>query len=138
MVFRKLLVIAVLSVLPHKVEASTDIELLASTVYLEARGASKREKYLVARTVVNRKAHKDFPGTINKVIKEKPHQFAHNKKIHKNSPAYKDSLAAAKKALRIPANHKSVLYFHDKSYKKGFDWARPLIKTKHFIFYGDK
>lgn len=137
MVFKKLLIITVLSVLPLKGAASTEVELLASTVYLEARGASKREKFLVARAVVNRRAHKSFPTTIRQVIKEHK-QFAHGKKIHKNSPAYKDSLAAARKALRIPANHKSVLYFHDKSYKKGFDWARPLIKTKHFIFYGNK
>ena len=137
MVFKKFLLISLLSFLPIVPVKANEIEVLASTVYLEARGASKREKFLVARTVINRRAHKSFPSSIKKIVKGKK-QYAHNKLVNKNSTAYKDSLDAAKKALMTPANPKSILYFHDKSYKKGFEWARPLIKTRNFTFYGDK
>ena len=137
MVLRKSLILAVFLAAPTNLAHASELDLLASTVYLEARGASKREKFLVARTVINRRAHKSFPSSIKKIVKGKK-QYAHNKLVNKNSTAYKDSLDAVKKALMTPANPKSILYFHDKSYKKGFDWARPLIKTRNFTFYGDK
>lgn len=136
MVFKKGLILAFFLATPTKLAHANELDLLASTVYLEARGASKREKFLVARVIVNRKKHKDFPGTVAKVLKQHK-QFAKRKPINKDSQAYKDSLHAAKKALKAQANPKSIIYFHDKSYKKGFGWARPLITTKHFIFYGD-
>ena len=148
MVFKKLLIGSMLLLGAHSQAAELlpkkEIEALAHTVYFEARGASKRDKYLVARVIINRAAHKDFPHSINGVIGQKKptrqFKFTKNKrrKIDTRSKEYKDSLKAARKALSVPANPKSVLYFHDKTYKRRFTWARPLIDTKSFIFYGEK
>ena len=148
MVFKKLLIGSLLllgglsaqaAVLPKK-----EVEALAHTVYFEARGTTKREKYLVARVIINRTAHKNFPRSINSVINQKKpirqFEFTKNKrrKIDTRSKEYQDSLKAARKALSIPANPNSVLYFHDKTYGRRFTWAKPLIATKSFIFYGEK
>lgn len=149
MVLKKLLIGSILllggissqsaELLPKK-----EVEALAHSVYFEASGTTKREKYLVARVIINRTAHKDFPHSINGVIGQKKparqFKFTKNKlrKIDTRSKEYQDSLKAARKALSVPADPKSVLYFHDKTYKRGFTWARPLIATKSFIFYGEK
>lgn len=148
MVFKKLLVGSLLLLGAHSHAAELlpkkELEALAHTVYFEARGASKRDKYLVARVVINRSAHKSFPHSINAVISQKKpirqFEFTKNKrrKIDIRSKEYQDSLKAARKALRVPANPNSVLYFHDRTNGRRFMWAKPLIATKSFIFYGEK
>lgn len=148
MVLKKLLVGSLLLLGAHSQAAEPlpkkELEALAHTVYFEARGASKRDKYLVARVVINRSAHKSFPHSINAVISQKKpirqFEFTKNKrrKIDTRSEEYQDSLKAARKALRVPANPNSVLYFHDRTYGRRFTWAKPLIATKSFIFYGEK
>ena len=148
MVFKKLLMGSLLLLRVHSQAAELlpkkELEALAHTVYFEARGASKRDKYLVARVVINRSAHKSFPHSINAVISQKKpirqFEFTKNKrrKIDTRSKEYQDSLKAARKALRVPANPNSVLYFHDRTYGRRFTWAKPLIATKSFIFYGEK
>lgn len=148
MVLKKLLIGSLLLLGAHSQAAEIlpkkEVEALAHSVYFEARGTTKREKYLVARVIINRAAHKDFPHSINGVIGQKKptrqFKFTKNKrrKIDTRSKEYQDSLRAARKALSVPANPKSVLYFHDKTHKRRFAWARPLIDTKSFIFYGEK
>ena len=146
MVLKKLLIGSMLLLVGLSPQAAVllpkkEVETLAHSVYFEARGATKREKYLVARVIINRAAHKSFPRSINGVIGQKKptRQFKFKRrKIDTRSKEYQDSLKAARKALSVPANPKSVLYFHDKTYKRRFTWARPLIDTKSFIFYGEK
>ena len=148
MVLKKLLVGSLLLLGAHSQAAEPlpkkELEALAHTVYFEARGASKRDKYLVAGVVINRSAHKAFPHSINAVISQKKpirqFEFTKNKrrKIDTRSKEYQDSLKAARKALRVPANPNSVLYFHDRTYGRRFTWAKPLIAKKSFIFYGEK
>ena len=148
MVSKKILMAVLLLLWAHSPAAELlpkkEIDALAHSVYFEARGASKREKYLVARAIINRTAHKQFPHTIKAVITQKKpsRQFEFTKdkrrKIDMHSKEYQESFKAAKKALGVPANPKSVLYFHDRTYTKGFGWAKPMISTRRFIFYGDK
>lgn len=149
MVFKKLLMGSLLLLGGFSAQAAEllpkkEVEALAHTVYFEARGTTKREKYLVARVIINRTAHKNFPHSINSVITQKKpirqFEFTKNKrrKIDTRSKEYQDSLRAARRALSIPANPNSVLYFHDKTYGRRFTWAKPLIATKSFIFYGEK
>lgn len=144
MVHKILLGLVLLFMHPHAEARHKEVETLASAVYMEAQGASKRDKFLVARTIVNRTAHKEFPKTIHNVINQtKPSrqfEFTKRKRVHidKHSKEYQESLRAARRALSIPANPNSILFFHDKTYGRGFPWARPMINTRSFIFYGAK
>ena len=133
----------VLSVIMTLTQPHKDVEPLAEAVYMEARGSSPWEQFLVARVIINRAAHKDFPSSVTGVIyQNKPvRQFQYTKtklSIDKRAPPYKKARSIVILALLLPPNVESVLYFHDHSHKKGFSWAKPVVYTKDFIFYRTK
>lgn len=109
---------------------------VACVTYYEARGTPKEDQLLVARAVVSRASHGEFPSTISDVIRQK-NAFTHrqNRTLPvKDLKSFNTALEVAAKALSLPPTN--VVFFHDKSISKP-SWKNTKLykSTKHFKFY---
>ena len=111
--------------------SSSDLNLLARTVYSEARGEPYAGQVAVAAVVLNRVKSSSFPNTIAGVIYQKGAFTAVsdgqiNKPIAENSTVYK----AARDAMNgWDPTGGCIYYFNPATATNKWIWSRPLVKT---------
>lgn len=128
----------------------TEKVCLAKAIYHESRGEPDSGKKAVAKVVLNRKEHKEFPKSICKVInqvsyvgKRKICQFSWNcgkQRIDTKSDSWEDSLslshAILSNSVSLPKFGSDVLFFKSKycrqSFGKGFKLVAVIGNAKFY------
>lgn len=112
-----------------------ELECMALNVYHEARGESFKGKVLVARTVLNRVAHKDFPATICDVVYQ-PYQYSWTLKKRLPQPNETHYMEAIRAVYASLSDRSSALYFHATHIRPPWASQKSLLeKEGNHIFY---
>jgi len=107
---------------------------MADNVVHESRGESFLGKILVAKTVLNRAAHPDFPRGLCEIIYQ-PNQYSWTLTQYKqpSKEQWTEAAYAVYAALSYPS---PVLYFHNQTVKPKWALTKTLITTEgNHIFY---
>jgi spore germination cell wall hydrolase CwlJ-like protein len=134
--------------------SKTDVSLLATTIYHEARGENIQGKFAVAMVAINRTENPKYPNTITGVITQ-PNQFSWYKGRKRNKIYDKrEYLVCQNIAKTVISMRKSeafrefvgqmgvsdVKYFHKRGLKKKPKWAyykgSPIVIGKHVFYKG--
>ena len=146
---RTFLVIVVTGLLltcPSAQAATEDAECLALAIYWEARGESDNGKRAIGWTILNRKAHEQFPSTICGVIREggetPPCQFSWwcdgKSDNPTNGESWRASLHVANRLLDNPGKDPTngALFFHATGMKVPWRIKRQRVaRIGGHIFY---
>lgn len=115
-----------------RVISSTDLEWLAKLIHAEAKGESFEGKVAVGAVILNRMAHPEFPGSIQKIIFQKvktTYQFTPVKDGRIYQEPGEDSYKAAEEALRgIDPTGGAIFFYNPKTASDR--WIRTLPVTK--------
>ncbi|OQB10740.1 MAG: Spore cortex-lytic enzyme precursor [Parcubacteria group bacterium ADurb.Bin216] len=111
-----------------------EFKCLVDNVYYEARGESFEGQKMVAKVVLNRTKHPDYPDSICGVVYQ-PFQFSWTLKRQK--APYGDAYAVAKEAAMLARQSTiEAIYYHAEHVRP--DWAKvkPFItKEGRHLFY---
>lgn len=112
--------------------SSTDLQWLAKLINAEARGESFEGKVAVGAVILNRMAHPEFPGSIQKIIFQKvktTYQFTPVKDGRIYQDPDRDAYRAAEEALRGTDPTGGAIFFYNP--KTASDrWIRTLPVSK--------
>lgn len=109
--------------------SNKDKKLLAHLVHAEAKGEPFAGKVAVAKVVLNRVEHEEFPDTVKGVIYEK-NAFSPVQNGAINEPYNKEAYKAVQVALNNQEKDEELLYFYNPETATS-DWitTREVIKT---------
>jgi hypothetical protein len=90
---------------------------LSNTIYHEARGESIKGQVLVAKAVINRKNHKEFPNTICKVVYAK-NQFEWTWVVKSRKTNFTSNILAVGFILRdvFYKNPEGITFFNQRGF----------------------
>jgi N-acetylmuramoyl-L-alanine amidase len=109
--------------------SNSEEDLLARLVRAEAESEPYAGKVAVARVVLNRVAHPDFPNTISGVIYESG-QFSPVSNGTINRPADAESIRAVKEAISIGGDRNGALFFYNpKTASNNWNGTRQAVAT---------
>lgn len=113
-----------------------EFKCLVDNVYYEARGEPIDGQRMVAKVVLNRTKHPDYPDSICGVVYQ-PFQFSWTLKKQKqpSGPEYEIAKYAAMSGMNYPTE---AIYYHSANMRKYPAWAKkqvPITKRGNHIFY---